>query len=554
MTTVRPRARARSRGAWRITWALAVALGCLLLGVPRPLWAHGALRSSVPAKGAHLASVPKELRLTFTEAPELAVTVISLTGPDGRAVPLSPITRAGETRAAARVIVTPIQGPLAAGAYTVRWQIAGADGHPVRGTFEFVIAPGAAGAVPASAGGSAAPSAVDPRTSPAAPASDTARHDEPVAVPRTDAGAEAHHDPTALPTGPGFDAEAPVYAGVRWFTYLGLLGLIGAVAFRFVVLGLAARRGDPAADAVVPGAAERAATLGGWSALVLVAAAAARLAAQSVAMHGGVGAFDWSLISGMLTRTTWGWGWLLQAAAALTAIVGFRRARAHERTGWVVAAVAATVAAVTPGLSGHAASSPRLPALAVAADALHVVGAAGWLGSLLVLLAAGVPAALALGAPSRGRAVAALVSAFSPTALAFAGLAALTGLYAAWMHVGTLRALWETRYGVVLLTKLGVLSLVAFTGAYNWLRVRPALGDDRGTARLRRSAGVELAVTVLVLAATAVLVATPTPMDAPADAEGEPAAAAAGAAGETATAGSTLSGARVPLRAAEGPR
>jgi putative copper export protein len=43
--------------------------------------------------------------------------------------------------------------------------------------------------------------------------------------------------------------------------------------------------------------------------------------------------------------------------------------------------------------------------------------------------------------------------------------------------------------------------------------VRPALGDDAGTARLRRSAAAELAVGALVLLATAVLVATPTPAD-----------------------------------------
>jgi putative copper export protein len=130
-----------------------------------------------------------------------------------------------------------------------------------------------------------------------------------------------------------------------------------------------------------------------------------------------------------------------------------------------------------------------------------------------VVLAAGVPAALALGPERRGPAVAALVNAFSPTALAFAGVTALTGLFAAWLHVGRPAALWETGYGQTLLVKLAVLSLVAGTGAYNWRRVRPALGDDTGTARVRRSAAAELAVGAVVLLVTAVLVATPTPAD-----------------------------------------
>jgi putative copper export protein len=130
-----------------------------------------------------------------------------------------------------------------------------------------------------------------------------------------------------------------------------------------------------------------------------------------------------------------------------------------------------------------------------------------------MLLVIGIPAALRLEEAARGRAVADFVNAFSPTALVFAGLAASTGVFAAWLHLGTIPALWQTAYGQTLLVKLGILSVVAGTGAYNWLRVKPSLGDIEGAVRIRRSATVELAVGVLVLAVTAVLVAKPTAMD-----------------------------------------
>ena len=88
-------------------------------------------------------------------------------------------------------------------------------------------------------------------------------------------------------------------------------------------------------------------------------------------------------------------------------------------------------------------------------------------------------------------------------------------------------ALWQSEYGRTLLLKLGILSVVAGTGAYNWLRVKPALGSIEGAVRIRRSATLELAVGVLVLVVTAVLVATPTPMDAAmAEAAATPAAEA----------------------------
>lgn len=82
-----------------------------------------------------------------------------------------------------------------------------------------------------------------------------------------------------------------------------------------------------------------------------------------------------------------------------------------------------------------------------------------------------------------------------------------------WLRTQALSALWESGYGRTLLLKLALLSVVFATGAYSWLRVRPALGSTAAAGRLRRSATLELAAGVLVLAVTAVLVATPPPME-----------------------------------------
>jgi putative copper export protein len=86
-------------------------------------------------------------------------------------------------------------------------------------------------------------------------------------------------------------------------------------------------------------------------------------------------------------------------------------------------------------------------------------------------------------------------------------------LFAAWIHLGSVPAIWQTRYGQLLIIKLTILSVVAVTGAYNWLRVKPTLGHVEGGVRIRRSATVEVVIGVLVLLVTAILVATPTAMD-----------------------------------------
>jgi putative copper export protein/methionine-rich copper-binding protein CopC len=506
---------------------LALAMFVLMLGLPALALAHGVLRRSAPANGAHLADAPRELRLTFNENVELAVARLQLIGPDSADVVLGPPTLAADSPV---VLVAPIQGGLKAGSYTVAWQIAGADGHPVRGRYSFVIAPGARGlAAPA---GPTAPGQASP------PAS--------------------HHNPVSLPSGPGFDAESPLYVAVRWLTYLGLLGVLGSLAFRLAVLPLVKRQGTLAALALLGPAGVRAARVGLVSAGVVAVAAVLRLYAQSYALHGAAGALEWGLVGTMLSRTLWGWGWILQATGTLLAITGFAAARQPAREvspaqrvepndalaqdspriadggtlvaahpsvvqrpsirpverpsgGWILAALGGVALAFAPALSGHAASVPGVAALAVLADGVHVLGAGGWVGGLLLVVVVGVPVAMDLKKEQRGPAVAALVNAFSPTALLFAGALTLTGLYAAWLHLGRIPALWDTGYGRTLLLKLGVLSVVFGTGAYNWLRLKPALGDEVGATRLRRSATVEIATGILVLLVTAVLVATATP-------------------------------------------
>lgn len=493
-------------GAWIAVGALATA------GVPAVASAHGALRRSQPAANARLSAAPRELRLTFTEVVELPVARLTLLGPGGDAVALAPLALAPDS---AQVLVSAVRGSLVAGTYTVAWQVAGRDGHPVRGRYTFTLLPSATGLAPTRAGAGAGASVVTP---PAAPAADpetpaAGEAGASVTAPGQPTPPGAHHPAATVPASDDFGAESPAYVAVRWATYVALMLVLGAAAFRVAVLGPLRRAGGPDGAPFAAEAARRAATVGLWSAAGLAAAALARLAAQSVAMHGAADALAPAMVGTMLSQTVWGWGWLLQVGAALVAAAAFAAARRGKGAGWVVAALAALGLAFTPALSGHAAAAARLTTLAVLSDGLHVLGAGGWLGSLVVVLAAGVPAALALGAERRGAAVAALVNAFSPTALAFAGLTAGTGLFAGWLHVGRLAALWETGYGQTLLVKLAVLSLLAGTGAYNWRRVRPALGDDTGTARIRRSAAAELAVGALVLLVTAVLVATPTPVD-----------------------------------------
>ena len=305
--------------------------------------------------------------------------------------------------------------------------------------------------------------------------------------------------------------------------------MVGAFIFARVVVPRVARHtiGVTALMARAERGA-RSAALG--AAFVLVAATGARLVAQSYAVLGAEDAWDGQLLRGMVTATLWGRAWVLELVAALVALVALLSARPGRRGGWGLAGLAIVGVAASFSLSGHAVGVPRHPAVAVAADAVHILGAGGWLGTLLVVVGVGIPLALRQpggSAADRGRAVADFVNVFSPIALGCAALVAITGLLGAWMHLGTLAALWGSAYGKVLLIKLAVIAAVALLGAVNWRILRPSLGDVGAAYRLRRSAVAELVMGAIVLAVTAVLVATPPPTDAMAQAPGAGAAAAA---------------------------
>jgi putative copper export protein len=168
--------------------------------------------------------------------------------------------------------------------------------------------------------------------------------------------------------------------------------------------------------------------------------------------------------------------------------------------------------AMSAALGGHAGASADLRWLAVSDDALHIVGASGWLGSLFWLAVVGL-AVTNRSDERRASRVATLVRAFSPVALGCAALVVSTGVVSAWLRLGSLPALWTTSYGQVLLVKIALLIGVIGTGFFNWRVVQPSLGSDVATARLHRSATVELGIGALIILATAVLVALPTPVD-----------------------------------------
>jgi putative copper export protein len=273
--------------------------------------------------------------------------------------------------------------------------------------------------------------------------------------------------------------------------YLGAFAAAGAIGFRYAVLPERAAPAD--ADVALYASARRRAALIGLGGIIV----GAILFATSLPE---VAARRHTTLAGVLTGSPpSGVGALM----LLAALVGFLLVLGGRRGGWYLAAVGVIVFALRSGFSG------RWTQLI---NPVHILAGGLWIGTLFVLLAAGLPAALAMGDRAhRGAAAAGMVNRFSPLALCAGSTLVLFGVITAWRHLKRLDALWTTPYGWTLIGKLCVVAVVFGLGAWNWRRQRPLLGAELAALAIRRSARAELAFAGVVLIITSFLVALPAP-------------------------------------------
>jgi copper resistance protein C len=98
---------------------------------------HNHLVKSAPGDGQRLNASPREVRLWFSERPEVPFTSVTILRADSSKVATIKTVATEDTLA----VAAPLPAPLPAGAYTVQWRSASSDGHAIRGRFGFTIAP-----------------------------------------------------------------------------------------------------------------------------------------------------------------------------------------------------------------------------------------------------------------------------------------------------------------------------------------------------------------------------------------------------------------------------
>ncbi|UQX88806.1 copper resistance protein CopC/CopD [Jatrophihabitans telluris] len=466
---------------WRSTVAVLAALLWWLVTIT-PAQAHAVLVGSDPADGAVLDAAPSVVKLYFSEDIVSRLSSVSLIG-GGSVRPPDPVRQPGDSsELVARI------APLPVGDYGLRWRVMAADdGHTTSGTVLFSVG--------------------------------TARN--PAAL---DAQGPAVHPVTAL---------------LEWLWLLTLAVILGGMGLITVVLPRPIG-GEDAGHR--HGAEPRALLLRTVSAAAVAGMAVS--AAEVLARSNELGRVDVTTMRLLTVDSRW--GLLLLARLVLLAVLllvlgragrAVRRDQVHWRRSagadGVVLVLALGLAAVSAA-QGHAAAVGGGAWLTVAADAVHIAAACTWIGSLFGLVA------VLIGRHRSGRSTALLdelAVRFSTGALLAVGILIASGLYGTSRQVDQLSQLFSSEYGRLLLTKVGLLSVLLLLGWRNFRRLHPARSGVARTAASPRVLSQRAVTVEAALGALVLLVASWLGQSPPAR---EPTLAAAGGTSGVATSGSWI--------------
>ncbi|MEU7209685.1 copper resistance protein CopC [Streptomyces sp. NPDC044989] len=414
---------------------LLLAAACALLAGAGPASAHAALTGSDPRQGAVVDKAPAQVSLTFSESVSMDDDSLRVLDPKGRRVDDGRPSGTGGTTYSVK-----LHAGLPDGTYTVTYQVVSADSHPVAGAYTFSVG---------------APS-------------------------------ETSVSVSAQAAGGGF--VGGLYGVGRYVSYAAFVVLVGGAAF---VLACWPRgSGVRAVQRLV---------VSGWLALTAATLLLLLLRGSYTGSGKLADVFDLSLL-GEVLQTKSGAALvsrlLLLAAAALFIAVlfgAYDKREDEERRDLtfglaVGGSVVAAGLAATWAMSEHA-SVGLQAGLAMPVDVVHLIAVATWLGGLTALLVA-----LYRG-PAQTPVPTVAVRRFSR--IAFGSVVALvaTGTYQSWRQLGSWTAFTDTRYGQLLLVKIGLVAVLVGIAYFSrrWTaqlaETVPAVAGQRQKERVAASGG-----------------------------------------------------------------
>ncbi len=413
-------------------------IGAILLGITPELLGHAQLLQTVPPANARLEQAPRKVLLLFNEGIESIFNGVVVLNRNGLPVHSGEATLSRNQQE----LSVEVKDNLPNGIYTVSWRATSSDGHQIGGNFGFSVGEEfqASGMV-------------------------------------------------AVPSEGGEDWPAFSMAANRWLYFLASMMFVGGFTFGALILVPVIKHPTLEIPAeVLTGVRRLFLRFFSWSWVVLLVTAFLNLLFKAAAMADSslLEAADRDILAAVISFTQYGRMW----AAGMVLIVASGILFFLYRRIWTapedlskstlllyLGAALGALMLFTVSNSGHAAAETEWRALALGADALHLVATAMWVGGLvyMVLFMRSLSAAEA---SLRAQVLGEVIPQFSRMAQYCVITIVLTGLYATWLHMPSWSSFVTTWYGWTLLTKLLLVLPLLAIGAMNLLIIKPQLRQN----------------------------------------------------------------------------
>lgn len=278
---------------------------------------------------------------------------------------------------------------------------------------------------------------------------------------------------------------------IRWLKFLSLALFVGSIGF----VTLIRQSTKPENFTQMPATLNRVVVVG-W--ISVVCSSILILLLQTSVTTGSSLLPDLNNLVVIVRSTRFGEIWLLRMSLLLAFGVIFRF-RSDAR---LVLFILACATLLTQSLFSHASGSAD-PVASILADWIHLLAVSVWVGGLGQLIV--VTRLIGESTPQ----LTAIVNQFSNFARITVAMLFVSGVYASWLHIGSIDALLTTRYGQALIAKLTLFLPLLGMGAFNLLVTSRALqsGNPHAIKRLRRLTALEVSFAIGIMLAVGVMTA-----------------------------------------------
>jgi putative copper resistance protein D len=292
--------------------------------------------------------------------------------------------------------------------------------------------------------------------------------------------------------------------------------LVAGVVLFAIFVAAPAWRGDAGNSGVAIKVRARLAVIA-WIGLALAAISGAAwlvLTAAAMSEQPEAQIFGDGVLWTVLSQTTFGRAWLVRLVlgCALAATLPSLLSPRDHKSPWlnITAVILAAAFAGALAWSGHAAGGLGDEAVVhPAADVLHLIAAAAWVGALLPLIVLFAAAGADDGSLPMARTA---TVRFSILGIVSVGTLLVTGIVNTYYLAGSVPALLHTDYGRLLLIKIALFLAMVAIAAVNRFRLTPQLLQDASIAasrdalrQLRRNAAIETLAGAIIIAIVAAL-------------------------------------------------